>query len=74
MTKNGAYVAPKVEEGFQTKVKNMNAEAESKCAYSWCKCAVKVEGEYCSDYCSDADDEHETEIQCDCKHTPCALN
>jgi hypothetical protein len=55
------------------KVKNMNALDQAKCAYSWCKCDVKDGEMYCSDYCSDADDTQETEIQCDCKHAPCVI-
>jgi hypothetical protein len=38
------------------------------------KCTVTSEQSYCSDYCSEADDVQETEIQCDCKHAPCDLN
>ncbi len=46
---------------------------QHKCAYSWCECMVEGNEQYCSEYCADADDEQETEIQCDCKHEPCAL-
>jgi hypothetical protein len=52
---------------------NVNGQVQRKCAYSECLCVVS-EGKYCSDYCADADDTGETEIQCDCKHAPCALN
>jgi hypothetical protein len=52
----------------------MNAQGQRKCAYFTCKCLVGSREQYCSDYCSDADDTQETEIQCDCKHAPCALN
>jgi len=52
----------------------MNAQGQHKCAYSACQCAVADPETYCSDYCSDAAGVHETEIQCDCKHTPCALD
>jgi len=51
----------------------MSAEVQRKCAYSACKCIVASDEKYCSTFCSDADDEKETEIQCDCKHAPCAL-
>ena len=44
-----------------------------KCAYEQCRCQVSTVETYCSDYCSDADDEQEVEIQCDCKHAPCSL-
>ena len=52
----------------------MNTEEQPKCAYTWCRCIVAKAGSYCSDYCSEAEDVHETEIQCDCKHAPCALD
>jgi hypothetical protein len=52
----------------------MNAQNQRKCAYSECKCLVEAKEKYCSDYCADADDEKETELQCDCKHAPCALD
>jgi len=51
----------------------VSGQVQLKCAYSECLCVVS-EGKYCSDYCADADDTGETEIQCDCKHAPCALN
>ena len=47
---------------------------EKKCAYSQCLCMVAEHERYCSDYCKDAQREKEIEIQCDCKHEPCALN
>ena len=34
---------------------------------------MNTEEKYCSDYCADADDVQETEIQCDCKHVPCSI-
>ncbi len=52
----------------------MNAQGQHKCAYAACRCVVVGQEQYCSDYCSDADDEQENEIQCDCKHAPCALD
>ena len=51
----------------------MNTQGQRKCAYARCKCIVGTKEKYCSDYCADADDVHEDEIQCDCKHAPCAL-
>jgi hypothetical protein len=51
----------------------MNTQGQGKCAYSRCECIVGTKEKYCSDYCADADDTQETEIQCDCKHAPCAL-
>lgn len=52
----------------------MEARRQHKCAYSACECEVADPVTYCSDYCSDAVGVHETEVQCDCKHTPCALD
>lgn len=46
---------------------------QHKCAYELCECQVSTLKTYCSDYCSDADDQEEVELQCDCKHAPCAL-
>ena len=46
---------------------------QHKCAYEQCECQVSTLKTYCSDYCSDADDQQEVEFQCDCKHAPCAL-
>jgi hypothetical protein len=45
-----------------------------KCGNQLCECQVSSLNTYCSDYCSDADDEQEIELQCDCKHAPCALD
>lgn len=52
----------------------MDVGGQHKCAYSQCECQVPPFETYCSDYCSDADDEQEVEVQCDCKHSPCALD
>jgi hypothetical protein len=49
-------------------------ESRHKCAHEQCQCQIPTTQEYCSDYCSDADDIEEVELQCDCKHEPCALN
>ncbi len=51
----------------------MDIGGQHKCAYELCECQVSTLHEYCSDYCSDADDALEVELQCDCKHAPCAL-
>jgi hypothetical protein len=48
--------------------------AEKKCSHEQCACMVADNEKYCSDYCKDAQSEHETELQCDCKHEPCALD
>jgi len=47
---------------------------QHKCAYEQCQCSISSLEEYCSDYCSDADDVDEVEIQCNCEHPPCALD
>ena len=49
-------------------------ERVRKCAHEPCACMVQPSEEYCSAYCSTADDVEETEIQCDCGHDSCALN
>ena len=46
---------------------------EKKCAHKSCLCNVPEHEKFCSDYCHDAQDVGDTEIQCDCKHEPCAL-
>jgi len=46
---------------------------EKKCGHSACACTVPDHEKYCSDYCKDAQDVGDIEIQCDCKHDPCAL-
>ena len=46
---------------------------QRKRAYSLCECQVSSIETYCSDYCSDADNAHELEVQCDCKPRACAL-
>ena len=50
------------------------ADDTKKCAHTQCQCVVSQNEKYCSSYCKDAQDERETEIQCDCKHPPCALD
>lgn len=66
-----AYVVP---DKSQQEEKQMSAPGNRKCAYTSCQCVVYEPQRYCSDYCSDADDVKETEIQCDCKHSPCELD
>jgi hypothetical protein len=52
----------------------MDVGGQHKCAFAQCECQVSSLDTYCSDYCSDADDQEEVEVQCDCKHSPCALD
>ena len=51
----------------------LDAGGLHKCAHDQCECQVSTLETYCSDYCSDADDAQDVEIQCDCKHAPCSL-
>jgi hypothetical protein len=51
----------------------IDPESKHKCAHEQCKCEVSSTLDYCSDYCSDADDVAEVELKCDCQHAPCAL-
>jgi hypothetical protein len=48
--------------------------SQHKCAHTQCRCQVSSTEAYCSAYCSDAANEQGAEIQCDCKHAPCALD
>jgi hypothetical protein len=51
----------------------IDPESKHKCAHEQCKCEVSSTLDYCSDYCSEADDVAEVELKCDCQHAPCAL-
>jgi len=51
----------------------LDLAAQHKCAYAVCACQVSTTEKYCSDYCSDADKVHESEVECDCKHKACML-
>jgi len=51
-----------------------NAESKHKCANEQCQCQVPPGEEYCSNYCSDADDVANVEIQCNCEHPSCGLD
>ena len=52
----------------------IDAEGRHKCAQEQCRCQVSSTQEYCSDYCSDADDVAEIVLTCSCGHIPCALD
>jgi hypothetical protein len=52
----------------------IDAESKNKCAYEHCQCEVGFGQKYCSDYCSEAANLEEVELQCDCGHAPCALD
>jgi len=51
-----------------------DVEGRHKCAHEECLCQVPSTQEYCSEYCSDADDVSEVVLNCNCGHTPCTLN
>jgi hypothetical protein len=51
-----------------------DAATMHKCANEPCECLVPLTEEYCSAYCSDADDVDGTDLICDCGHDSCALN
>jgi hypothetical protein len=44
------------------------------CAHEQCKCKVSSTDRFCSDYCKDAAEIEEIELQCACGHPPCALD
>lgn len=54
--------------------KPMNLDGVHKCAHEQCECQIPILQEYCSDYCSDADDVAEVVLACSCGHTPCAYH
>lgn len=64
----------KLQEVRRTMSDTTDSASRHKCAYEECKCQVPSTQKYCSDYCSDADGVVEVELQCECKHAPCALD
>jgi len=48
-----------------------DAESLRKCAHEPCQCLVPVTQEYCSAYCSNADDVENADLRCDCGHLDC---
>jgi hypothetical protein len=44
------------------------------CAFEQCQCQIPSTQEYCSEYCEDADDVDEADIQCECTHASCGLD
>jgi hypothetical protein len=71
-------VSPRDDFRFSTEMrpavdKSSYEERFHKCAHEQCECMVPPAEEYCSAYCSTADDVEEIEIQCDCGHDSCAL-
>ena len=51
----------------------LDIEGRHKCAHEQCQCQILSTQDYCSDFCAEADDVDEVELQCECKHQPCAL-
>lgn len=52
----------------------MNAQGQRKCAYSACQCTVTATETLLQRLLFPTDRVQETEIKCDCKHHPCALD
>ena len=50
------------------------SESRRKCAHEQCKCQVSSTEKFCSEYCKDAAEIEEVELQCACEHSPCALD
>ena len=48
-----------------------DAESLRKCAHLPCQCLIPSVHEYCSAYCSEADDVDNTELHCECGHREC---
>jgi len=44
---------------------------KTKCANQQCQCPVGPPAEFCSDYCSGAEEMAQVELQCSCGHTDC---
>jgi hypothetical protein len=44
-----------------------------KCAYLACCCQIPAFEKYCSDYCTEASEIGEVEIECECGHGECEL-
>jgi hypothetical protein len=53
---------------------NTDGKNVRKCAHEECRCPVPPPEDYCSDYCSDADDVAKVELQCNCGHPSCGLD
>jgi predicted nucleic acid-binding Zn ribbon protein len=53
---------------------NEDVKSERKCFYEECKCQIPSTERFCSDYCRDASEVEETELQCECGHPACALD
>ena len=45
-----------------------------KCAHEPCECVVSSTQDYCSVYCSEADNVEKTETECHCGHDACLAN
>jgi len=52
----------------------IDPESMHKCGHEQCKCQIQSSQDYCSDYCSEAHDLKEVELQCTCGHPACALD
>jgi len=52
--------------------KIIDVERQRKCANEQCQCFIPSTQEYCSEFCSEADEVDKAELRCDCKHASCA--
>jgi len=50
-----------------------NEGTQRKCAHEPCACLIPSTQEYCSAYCSEADDVEKAEFLCACCHENCML-
>lgn len=46
-------------------------DGDKKCANDACQCRVGPPAEFCSDYCSGAEEEAQVEFECSCGHDCC---
>jgi hypothetical protein len=51
-----------------------DAKAQHKCAHEQCMCQISTAQEYCSEFCAEADDLDEVELQCACGHPACSID
>lgn len=47
------------------------AEQTEQCAHGMCDCPVDMSGNYCSDYCENADTNPTDDAECKCGHPEC---
>lgn len=52
-------------------MKEKKVENKRKCAHVSCECQVGPPAEYCSDYCSGAEQKAQPKLKCSCGHGSC---